>query len=62
LVAEGKVAGVLFGLPWITHPDVVRRIKTGKLLDNVLDVQHLYGAEGVDPALGYLDYKEASYD
>ncbi|KAJ6456087.1 hypothetical protein C8R45DRAFT_1111088 [Mycena sanguinolenta] len=58
LVKSGKAAGVFFGLNWITHPDVVRRIKEGKELDNAPD---WHGAEGVDPALGYLDYKEATY-
>ncbi|KAJ6564425.1 hypothetical protein B0H19DRAFT_1209862 [Mycena capillaripes] len=33
----------------------------GKELDNAPDWMHLYGAEGVDPALGYVDYKEAMY-
>ncbi|KAJ7879080.1 hypothetical protein B0H14DRAFT_2710482 [Mycena olivaceomarginata] len=35
--------------------------KAGKQLDNPLDWMTLYGAEGVDPALGYVDYKEATY-
>jgi 2,4-dienoyl-CoA reductase-like NADH-dependent reductase (Old Yellow Enzyme family) len=61
LVGSGKAAGVFFGLNWVTHPDVGRRIKEGKQLDNVPDFVHLYGAKGVDPALGYVDYKEATY-
>ncbi|KAJ7905916.1 hypothetical protein B0H13DRAFT_731172 [Mycena leptocephala] len=61
LVGSGKAAGVFFGLNWVTHPDVGRRIKEGKQLDNVPDFAHLYGAKGVDPALGYVDYKEATY-
>ncbi|KAJ6631414.1 hypothetical protein B0H10DRAFT_2172359 [Mycena sp. CBHHK59/15] len=61
LVASGKVAGVFFGMNWVTHPDVGRRIKEKKPLDNVPDFAHLYGAPGVDPALGYVDYKEAVY-
>ncbi|KAJ7258395.1 hypothetical protein B0H12DRAFT_1109815 [Mycena haematopus] len=60
-VASGKAAAVSFGMLFISHPDLGRRIKEGKPLDNVLDYQFLYGAEGVDPALGYLDYKEAVY-
>ncbi|KAJ6608627.1 hypothetical protein B0H10DRAFT_2178240 [Mycena sp. CBHHK59/15] len=61
LVSSGKAAGVSMGLNWITHPDVTKRIKAGKPLDNVPDFAHLYGAVGVDPALGYVDYKEAEY-
>lgn len=61
LVGSGKVAGVFFGMNWINHPDVARRIKAGKQLDNPLDWMNLYGAEGVDPALGYVDYKEVTY-
>jgi len=61
LVGSGKAAGVFFGMNWITHPDAARRIKEGKPLDNAPDFAHLYGAEGVDPALGYVDYKEATY-
>ncbi|KAJ6451392.1 flavoprotein NADH-dependent oxidoreductase [Mycena vitilis] len=61
LVGGGKVAGVFFGMNWITHPDLGRRIKENKPLDNAPDYQHLYGAEGVDPALGYVDFKEATY-
>jgi 2,4-dienoyl-CoA reductase-like NADH-dependent reductase (Old Yellow Enzyme family) len=61
LVGSGKAAGVFMGLNWISHPDLGRRIKEGKQLDNAPDFAHLYGAEGVDPALGYVDYKEATY-
>lgn len=61
LVSSGKAAGVFFGLNWVTHPDVGRRIKANKALDNAPDFAHLYGAVGVDPALGYVDYKEAVY-
>ncbi|KAJ6540459.1 hypothetical protein B0H19DRAFT_1269038 [Mycena capillaripes] len=61
LVESGKAAGVCFGASRITHPDLGGRITAGQALDNKLDVAHLYGAEGVDPALGYLDYKEVTY-
>ncbi|KAJ6489988.1 hypothetical protein C8R45DRAFT_992310 [Mycena sanguinolenta] len=60
-VASGKAAAVSFGMPFINHPDLPRRIKEGKPLDNELLFQYFYGAEGVDPALGYVDYKEAVY-
>ncbi|KAJ7061601.1 flavoprotein NADH-dependent oxidoreductase [Mycena amicta] len=61
LISSGKVAGVFFGTNWLTHPDLTRRIKAGKPLDNVPDPLHFYGLEGVDPALGYTDYKAAVY-
>ena len=59
LVGSGAVAGVFMGMGWITHPDFARRVERGTPLDNEPDYAHLYGAEGVDPAIGYVDYKEA---
>ncbi|KAJ7202295.1 flavoprotein NADH-dependent oxidoreductase [Mycena pura] len=59
LVGSGAVAGVFMGMGWITHPDFARRVERGTPLDNEPDFAHLYGAEGVDPAIGYVDYKEA---
>ncbi|KAJ7088211.1 flavoprotein NADH-dependent oxidoreductase [Mycena crocata] len=61
LVGSRKIAGVFLGLNWVTHPDVGKRIQVGKALDNVPDFGTLYGAPGVDAALGYLDYKAAVY-
>ncbi|KAJ7136707.1 flavoprotein NADH-dependent oxidoreductase [Mycena epipterygia] len=61
LVGSGMAAGVFIGTNWVSHPDVGRRIKEGKPLDNALDVVHVYGAEGIDPALGYVDYPTAVY-
>ncbi|KAJ6606263.1 flavoprotein NADH-dependent oxidoreductase [Mycena vulgaris] len=60
LVSSGKAAGVFFGMPWITHPDLGKRVRAGKALDNAPDFATLY-VPGVDPKLGYLDYKEAVY-
>ncbi|KAF7364145.1 Oxidored-FMN domain-containing protein [Mycena sanguinolenta] len=61
LIKSGKAAGVFMGMNWLTHPDLGRRIREGKPLDNAPNFATLYGAEGVDPALGYIDYKEATY-
>ncbi|KAJ7152357.1 flavoprotein NADH-dependent oxidoreductase [Mycena filopes] len=61
LVSSGTAAGVFFGMNWISHPDLARRVKAGKPLDNTFDWMTIYGADGVDPALGYVDYKEAVY-
>ncbi|KAJ7677280.1 hypothetical protein B0H17DRAFT_1207193 [Mycena rosella] len=60
LVGSGKAAGVFFGMPYIAHPDLGRRVKAGKPLDNAPDFATLY-TPGVDPKLGYTDYKEAVY-
>ncbi|KAJ7629223.1 hypothetical protein DFH06DRAFT_1102652 [Mycena polygramma] len=60
LVGNGTAAGVFFGLDWVTHPDLGKRIQAGKPLDNKADWVHMYDVEG-DPAVGYLDYKEAVY-
>ncbi|KAJ7491153.1 flavoprotein NADH-dependent oxidoreductase [Mycena latifolia] len=61
LVGSGTAAGVFLGIPFITHPDLGRRVKAGKPLDNVPNFAHFYGLPGVDPKLGYLDYVEAVY-
>ncbi|KAF8181248.1 hypothetical protein K438DRAFT_1768079 [Mycena galopus ATCC 62051] len=61
LISSGKVAGVFMGMNWLTHPDVGRRIQAGKPLEYAPDFMTFYGAEGVDRALGYTDYKEAIY-
>ncbi|KAF7364077.1 Oxidored-FMN domain-containing protein [Mycena sanguinolenta] len=61
LVGSGKAAGVFIGRNWISHPDLARRMKTGKALDNALDFAGFYGTEGGDPAVGYVDYPEATY-
>ncbi|KAF8134763.1 flavoprotein NADH-dependent oxidoreductase [Mycena galopus ATCC 62051] len=61
LISSGKAMGVFMGMNWLTHPDVGRRIKAGKPLENTPDFMTFYGAEGVDRARGYTDYKEATY-
>ena len=63
LVAEGKVDAVSFGLLFISHPDLVKRVKNGKPLDNPVQFGHLYGGQnaGGDANVGYTDYPEATY-
>ncbi|PPQ82635.1 hypothetical protein CVT24_005556 [Panaeolus cyanescens] len=41
LVSEGKVDAVAFGFNFITHPDLVKRIKAGYPLDNTPEIPHL---------------------
>ncbi|KAF7326131.1 Oxidored-FMN domain-containing protein [Mycena kentingensis (nom. inval.)] len=61
VVSEGTVDGVFFGLYWLAHPDLAKRIEHGKPVDNVPRVVYFYGADGVDPTLGYTDYEAAQY-
>lgn len=62
LVESGKVDGVFFGFPWITHPDVVKRLQHGKPLDNAPDFAHLQtGKDDSDFSVGYTDYPAAVY-
>jgi len=61
LVSSGTAAGVFFGIPIIVHPDLGKRIKANKPLDNVPDFHSFYGTLGIDPVIGYVDYKEAVY-
>ncbi|KAJ7670354.1 hypothetical protein B0H17DRAFT_1085907 [Mycena rosella] len=61
LVTTGQVDGVFFGTLWITHPDLAKRIRHGKYIDNLFAVPHLYGDVDVDPKLGYTDYPTITY-
>ncbi|KAJ7742159.1 hypothetical protein DFH07DRAFT_44628 [Mycena maculata] len=61
LVKTGQVDGVFFGVAWLTHPDLAKRIRHGKSIDNMLAVPHLYGDSNVDPKLGYTDYPAVTY-
>ncbi|CAK5279451.1 unnamed protein product [Mycena citricolor] len=58
-LVSGGITGVFFGFAQVTCPDVGHRIKAGIPLDNAPDFQHLYGAEGIDYAIGYTDYPAA---
>ncbi|KAJ7173495.1 flavoprotein NADH-dependent oxidoreductase [Mycena filopes] len=56
----GGVAGVFIGKDWIGHPDLAKRIKAGKPVDNVVDWSTVYGG-GPDLGVGYVDYEGAVY-
>ncbi|CAA7264373.1 unnamed protein product [Cyclocybe aegerita] len=57
LVSEGKADGVFFGFSWLTHPDLVERIKRGYPLDNAPDFLRLIPEDGErDWSKGYVDY------
>jgi len=61
LIASGKVDGVFLGFPWLTHPDVVKRVQHGKALDNIPAVANMQGGKGGDFSVGYTDYPAAVY-
>ncbi|KAF8518704.1 FMN-linked oxidoreductase [Hysterangium stoloniferum] len=60
LILDGKIDAAVFGIPWIGHPDLQRRIEQGKALDAVLDLKHLYYVPGVAVSVGYSDYPTAT--
>ncbi|KIK52848.1 hypothetical protein GYMLUDRAFT_49694 [Collybiopsis luxurians FD-317 M1] len=64
VVKSGQVSGIFFGMAWITHPDLAKRLKYGKPLDNKPDFGTLYGkyyAPEEEQRHGYVDYPEADY-
>ncbi|TFK38126.1 hypothetical protein BDQ12DRAFT_723486 [Crucibulum laeve] len=62
LVSSEKVDGISLGIPWITHPDLVKRLEHGKALDNTPDYVHFqWGKSEKDLEVGYTDYPTAQY-
>lgn len=61
LISEGKVDGVLFGMPWIANPDLAKRFEQGKALNRNIDFATLYGSGGdmESEKKGYTDYPTA---
>ncbi|KJA24132.1 hypothetical protein HYPSUDRAFT_136934 [Hypholoma sublateritium FD-334 SS-4] len=63
LVAAGTADGISIGFNFITHADLVKRVKHGKPLDNAPDFPHLQtNKTSTDWAAGYTDYPLAKYD
>jgi 2,4-dienoyl-CoA reductase-like NADH-dependent reductase (Old Yellow Enzyme family) len=62
LVNSGAVDAVSFGINYLKHPDLAKRVLHSKPLDNVLNVKHIYGAGNQDLHVGYTDYPAANYD
>ncbi|KAF8903313.1 hypothetical protein CPB84DRAFT_1845856 [Gymnopilus junonius] len=61
LTSQGKIDGVFFGIGWISHPDLTKRIEYGLPLDTPPSVAHLYSPkEGEDWSIGYTDYPIAA--
>ncbi|KAJ7600217.1 hypothetical protein C8J56DRAFT_909719 [Mycena floridula] len=63
LVESGKADGVFFGRLFIPHPDLAKRIESGKPLNNQIDWTRLYGTgkDEATEAKGYTDYPAATY-
>jgi 2,4-dienoyl-CoA reductase-like NADH-dependent reductase (Old Yellow Enzyme family) len=64
LIEAGKVDGLALGRLWISHPDVVNRLKNGIPLDNQLDFATLYDAVpdnkgDLNWRVGFTDYRAA---
>jgi len=62
--AEGKVAGFFFGIPWISHPDLAKRMQHGKPIDQnpIISLFYGHGGELEAQKKGYTDYPSADYD
>ncbi|KAF7324895.1 Oxidored-FMN domain-containing protein [Mycena kentingensis (nom. inval.)] len=66
---ESRVDGVFFGVPWVAHPDLAKRIRHGKGLGNIVREAYFYdGADANDQAeakedlrVGYTDYVAVTY-
>ncbi|KIK59288.1 hypothetical protein GYMLUDRAFT_245363 [Collybiopsis luxurians FD-317 M1] len=64
-IKAGKASGIFFGIPWITHPDLAKRLQYGKPLDNQVDFATLYGVyygSEEEQRKGYVDYPAAQYE
>jgi hypothetical protein len=58
-VRTGTADALSFGITYLTHPDLAKRVLYSKPLDNVTNVGRLYGAGHKDLRLGYTDYPAA---
>lgn len=58
LIEKGDVDAVEFGMLWITHQDLAKRVEKGRPLDVVPQYHLLYGHGGTEEseAAGYTDY------
>ncbi|KAF9246855.1 hypothetical protein BU15DRAFT_69713 [Melanogaster broomeanus] len=60
LIAQNKIDAAVFGMLWISHPDLAKRLEHGVPLDNQIEFTKLYGL-GPEMTLeelkkGYTDY------
>ncbi|PPR07918.1 hypothetical protein CVT24_000898 [Panaeolus cyanescens] len=63
LVSEGKADAIAIGFNFITHPDLVKRVRAGYPLDNIPDIPHLQTkTDSGDFSVGYTDYPFAKLD
>ncbi|EGO00661.1 hypothetical protein SERLA73DRAFT_159398 [Serpula lacrymans var. lacrymans S7.3] len=65
LISSKQIDAAVFGMPFISHPDVPKRIAMGIPLDTQIDFATLYGP-GPQASLeelrkGYTDYPEATH-
>jgi len=61
LISEGKIDAAVFGVLWISNPDLHARIEKGVELNRNLDFKSFYApADGKDQRTGYSDYPKAT--
>jgi len=56
MISAGTLDGVFFGVLWIAHPDLAKRVQHGKPLDNIPHVKTFYGHLDMPAQLGFTDY------
>ncbi|KAJ3511992.1 hypothetical protein NLJ89_g3779 [Agrocybe chaxingu] len=61
LISESKADAIFIGFDWVTHSDLVKRIKDGKPFDNAPAFHLLQAGQDEDWSKGYTDYPPASY-
>lgn len=64
LIKSGEIDGIFIGAKWVSHPDLVHRVRNRIPLNVPANPAHFYGAEDKDEATwetGYVDYPKAGY-
>ena len=59
LVSTGQIDAAVFGMPWITNPDLEKRIEDGSSINYGHNFGGFYAWKGDDVGDGYTSYADA---
>ncbi|KAJ7767509.1 hypothetical protein DFH07DRAFT_955038 [Mycena maculata] len=63
MITAGTLDAILFGVLWIAHPDLTKRVRYGKPLDNTPNRKTFYGHSDTPAEVSFTDYPAfSSYD